>query len=173
MLEFTRSVRASRRALGLSQASLAGIAEVSLATLQNLEAGRANPSMSVLERILEPLGLGVEIRSESADWAALAALGAPFAAEGVWRGRRDGASLAAHVRGGALDIVVADPGTPDRERKLECLEALLLALRLHFPTVHQRYFGRSPLVASMLGGTPSGRVIKLSRLARATLAEYL
>lgn len=173
MFELIRSVRASRRALGLSQASLAGIADVSLATLQNLEAGRANPSMSVLERILEPLGLGVEVRPEPADWDALAAHGAPLAAEGTWRGRRDGASLAAHVRRAALEVDRMAVGSPDRQRKLECLQALLLALKLHFPGTYRRHLGRSPLVASLLADGPSGRVIKLSRLARATLAEYL
>ena len=71
-------VRVRRGSLGITQASLCSRAGVSRATLQNLEAGRANPSLGTLLRVLDVLGLDLECCEQSTDWDALCALGLPL-----------------------------------------------------------------------------------------------
>ena len=160
-----------RRALGLSQAALAAEAGVSLATVQNIEAGRANPSIGTLEKVLVPLGLRLALGPEPADWGALASLGLPLFDPDPTPVPATPANLARHVHQ-AVHEIEAEPGAPDAERKRECLQALLLAVRTHFPSVHRAWFARSAPIRGM-ETPPSGRTIKLARIARARLAEYL
>ena len=171
-MSIDQTIRYTRRSLGISQTDLAVRAGVSLATLQNLEAGRANPSLSTLERLLEPLGLGLEVQPREADWEAVAALGLPLRGQGPRGLPVDEASLLNHIHRAALDLA-RQPDLPDRERKSECLQALLLAIRSHFPSRYKRWFRRSPLIRDLLPNELSGRLIKLSRIARQPLAEIL
>ncbi len=55
-------IRQRRRSLGISQRDLAEIAGVSLHTLSDVESGKGNPTLTILSRILEPLGLELAIR---------------------------------------------------------------------------------------------------------------
>lgn len=57
-------VRSRRRALGISQADAAELAGVSVHTLSNIESGKGNPTVEVLEKVLSVLGL--ELRVEVA-----------------------------------------------------------------------------------------------------------
>ena len=45
--------------MSLSQGDLAEMAEVSLATLKNIERGIGNPSFGTIEKLLEVLGLEI------------------------------------------------------------------------------------------------------------------
>jgi len=171
-VRISEPIRETRRLLGISQTALAVRAGVSLATLQNIEAGRANPSVSTLERLLAPLGLGLAVEPRQADWDALAAFGLPLTGSGAGGLRVDEESLLGYLHRAALDLS-RRPALPDGERKTECLQALLLALRGHFPSHYRRWFRRSPLILDLVADEPSGRVIKLSRLAREALAEIL
>ncbi len=171
-MKISRPIREARHALGLSQTALAVRAGVSLATLQNIEADRANPSVSTLEKLLGPLGLGLTVEPRQADWDDLAGLGLPLSRR-QWHGpRADEGSLLGHIQRAVLDLA-RRPDLRDRERKRECLQALLLAIKSHFPSHYKRWFRRSPLIRDLVSEEPSGRVIKLSRLARQPLAKIL
>lgn len=161
----------ARREAGLTQAALAAAAGVSLATVQSVEAGRANPSLGTLRSLLGPLGLEIALREVPADWDRLAALGLPLAAAEPAPAPATAAELARQFHLGARELE-RDASAPDAERKRECLRALLLAVRNHFPSVYRAWFRRSGPVRR-LPGPPSGREIKLARIARARLAEYL
>jgi transcriptional regulator with XRE-family HTH domain len=54
-------LRDRRRSLGILQEDLAGLAGISVHTLSNLESGKGNPSLDVLERLLDCLGLQMTI----------------------------------------------------------------------------------------------------------------
>jgi transcriptional regulator with XRE-family HTH domain len=54
-------LRERRRSLGILQEDLAGLAGISVHTLSNLESGKGNPSLDVLERLLDCLGLQLTI----------------------------------------------------------------------------------------------------------------
>jgi len=165
-------VRETRRGLGLTQTELAVTGGVSLATVQTVEAGRANPSLRTLERILSPLGLALEVTSAAADWDALAALGLPLTTSSSPEPGPAVEELPHLVRCAAVELS-RRADLPDRERRRECLEGFLLALRGHFPTRFARWFGRSELIEGLVPRRASGRVIRLSRIARDTLARLL
>ena len=52
-------IKTRRKKLSLSQGDLAEMAEVSLATLKNIERGIGNPSFGTIEKLLEVLGLEI------------------------------------------------------------------------------------------------------------------
>ena len=54
-------VRQRRELLGLLQSQLASISGVGLRTLQLVEGGKGNPSLDKLLRIVDPLGLTLEL----------------------------------------------------------------------------------------------------------------
>jgi transcriptional regulator with XRE-family HTH domain len=54
-----------RQSLGISQQGLADLAGISVHTLSNLEGGKGNPSLKVLERLLDCLGLQIIIEPRS------------------------------------------------------------------------------------------------------------
>jgi len=167
-----RQIRERRRLLGLSQSALARAAGVSLATVQNTEAGRANPALSTLSSLLAPLGLAADVAPTPADWDALVALGLPLAGEPPRDVVRDAETLRRHI-GRATLALARDRQQAGAERKREGLQALLLALHTHFPSVTRRWLRASPPVRALLRVAPSGRVVKLARIARQTLSEYL
>jgi transcriptional regulator with XRE-family HTH domain len=59
--ELAAQIRARRKILKITQRDLAEIGDVSLRTLKAVEKGKANPTIDILERILEPLGLKIAI----------------------------------------------------------------------------------------------------------------
>lgn len=173
LAEVARWVRRRRRALGLTQADLRARAGVSLATVQGIEAGTANPAFETLRRVLEALGLCLDVRPRDAAWDVLAHFGLPLAGAEGSEGAREIEDLPDAVRAAALELRGEEERGDGRQRRRESLEALLLALRLHFPSLHERWFGRAPAVLGLVPGRPSGRVVKLARVARALLARRL
>ncbi len=170
--EIGREVRRARNALRLTQARLAARAGVSLPTVQNVEAGRANPAHSTLCRLLGPLGLSLELGVPRADWDALSAHGLPLGRGPAPRTRSRAASLVRLVGDATLDLALS-PAGPESDRRREALQALLLAIRTHFPTFFRRRLDRLPAVRLLLPAEPSGRVVKLGRIARDAVAGYL
>ena len=54
-------IRIRRKELGITQPHLAEIAEVSVNTLYKIERGEANPTLEVLYKLLNVLGLELQI----------------------------------------------------------------------------------------------------------------
>ena len=165
-------VRTARKKLGISQLELSHLSDVSLATIQNLESGRANPSLKTLTSILSQLGIELGFADAPADWEALVDHGLPLSKQSSATQPPTAGGLLHHLRLAARDI---DRGlaTDDAERKRESLEALLLALATSFPSSYRKWFARSRLFERFTPNCPNGRVIKLKRIAEARLAEYL
>jgi hypothetical protein len=59
------------------------------------------------------------------------------------------------------------------QRKRDALAALILALLIHYPSTYERYLAGVGPVESIVPSDVSGRVVKLYRVAREKLAEYL
>ncbi len=55
-------IKKRRKLLSITQRELAELAEVGINTLTKVERGEANPSLAVLNRILDTLGLEIEVR---------------------------------------------------------------------------------------------------------------
>jgi len=167
-----RWIRRTRRELGLTQATLSAEAGVSLATVQNVEAGTANPSLATLEKLLGALGLRLRVGPDGADWDLLASFGLPLTTAESRPPRAGIGDLPEQISQAALELSRGERDEA-RQRKLESLQALLLALSQHFPSVYRQWFGRVPIVRRLVPPEPSGRIIKLARVASSRLAEAL
>lgn len=67
LVSLSESIRKRRKELKLSQSSLAGIAGLSSNTISLIERGEANPSLEVMQKIADVLGmvLKLEIRNSN------------------------------------------------------------------------------------------------------------
>jgi len=54
-------LRERRQSLGIRQRDLADLAEIAVHTLSNIESGKGNPSLEVLGRLMDCLGLKMTI----------------------------------------------------------------------------------------------------------------
>jgi len=61
-MEIRAQIKARRIALGLKQEDLAEMAEVSLATIKDIDRGVGNPSLKTLEKIANVLGLVIVLQ---------------------------------------------------------------------------------------------------------------
>lgn len=78
MLQLSKKLKEHRKELRISQSALAQAASISLATLQNIEAGKANPSFKTLETLFNALGLTVEIKAQRLDLSRWISYGLPL-----------------------------------------------------------------------------------------------
>jgi predicted transcriptional regulator len=62
-------LRSRRQILGVDQKTLAQVAGVSVHALSDLESGKGNPTLSTLQRVLEALGLTLQVRVQEMDHA--------------------------------------------------------------------------------------------------------
>jgi transcriptional regulator with XRE-family HTH domain len=167
-----QAIRRQRLELGFTQAEVARRSGVSLATLQNIEAGRANPAFSTLSKVLDELALTPCCQAVEPDWDALCGLGLPMSAAQASRKMPGSGDRLIRELAPALAALSRD-AVAGTSREAEAIQALLLALRLHFPDFFAARFSRSSLAWKLTTREPDGRVIKLYRIARAALAEYL
>ncbi len=61
-MDLAQIIKERRDKLGISQESLAQMAEVGIATLKDIERGKGNPRISTIEKIMEVLGLEMVFR---------------------------------------------------------------------------------------------------------------
>ena len=61
-MELSKTIKERRSSLKISQADLAEMAGVSLATVKDIERGKGNPSILTLEKLLDVLGLELVFR---------------------------------------------------------------------------------------------------------------
>lgn len=163
-------LRERRLAIGMTQQRLAQLADVSLATLQNIEAARANPEISTLDKLARELGLDVQIVPQKADWAQWSHLGLPLML------MHDRPAPAAR---NSRDVLVSElirisqhlDEVRPRTREGDALRAFFIAIRDHYPSVWRLtpksihlWVRKNPL---------DRRLIKLRRMAISRLSEYL
>ena len=60
-MELGSIISSRRKQLGINQDDLAQIAEVSIATVKDIERGKSNPSLKTLEKICVVLGLEIKL----------------------------------------------------------------------------------------------------------------
>ncbi len=62
MKEIAQTIKERRQFLNITQSDLADIAGISVRSLKAIELGKANPTLSILEKILDTLGLTIKIK---------------------------------------------------------------------------------------------------------------
>ena len=177
-------IRDARTLQGLTQTELAYRSGVSLPTVQNMEAGRANPSLSTLNAVLGALGLELSAAPRPADWDELAMCGAPLMVREDPTDTEDGRPvresqvrpgpdlLLKNLRDACLELRDAS-GATDLERRREAIQALLVAIRSHFPGFYGEHVAGVELYEEHLSAPITARTIRLARAAVAALARYL
>lgn len=66
-MELSKIVKERRETLNISQIDLAEISGISIATIKDIERGKANPSVKTLERMAETLGLELTLSVKRVD----------------------------------------------------------------------------------------------------------
>ncbi len=61
-MDLAKIIKERRDKLGISQESLAQMAEIGIATLKDIERGKGNPRISTVEKIMEVLGMEMEFQ---------------------------------------------------------------------------------------------------------------
>lgn len=61
-MELQDTMKERRKTLSLSQNDLAEMAELSLATIKDIERGKGNPSISTVSKIMDVLGMEIIYR---------------------------------------------------------------------------------------------------------------
>ena len=61
-MELNEVIKSRRKVLAISQLDLAEMAEVSLATVKDIERGKGNPSLSTVNKLLGVLGLEMDFK---------------------------------------------------------------------------------------------------------------
>lgn len=61
-MELNEVIKSHRKVLAISQLDLAEMAEVSLATVKDIERGKGNPSLSTVNKLLGVLGLEMDFK---------------------------------------------------------------------------------------------------------------
>lgn len=61
-MELNEVIKSRRKVLAISQLDLAEMAEVSLATVKDIERGKGNPSLSIVNKLLGVLGLEMDFK---------------------------------------------------------------------------------------------------------------
>ncbi len=65
MKEIGKIIKSRRKLLNINQITLSGLADVSINTLTKIERGEANPSINVLNKVLDTLGMEIKITIKS------------------------------------------------------------------------------------------------------------
>lgn len=66
-MEMREVIKQRRLVLGISQQDLTDFSGVGLRTIRQIEAGKGNPSIGTLNKILDSLGLEIDIRIKKPD----------------------------------------------------------------------------------------------------------
>jgi transcriptional regulator with XRE-family HTH domain len=160
-----------RRALGLTQTELAHLSGVSLPTIQNLEKGRGNPSLSILEPIGRVLGIDLRFEIHKTDWSQLIAAGVPLMGqENVSHGQINLENMLCELRLACVEVFENAQIDP---RNKEALSAFLIAIKSHYPAFYKKKLARCPAARELTSVEVTGRMIELKRLALARVSEIL
>jgi len=157
-----------RKSLGLSQVSLATLARISLPTLQNIEAGKANPSWDVVTKLSKALKIKITLESEEIDWALIGSLGVPMMSEKPIK-RQFSEAAESELKRAFFEIFKLNKPLPERD--LEALIAYAMALRDHEPTYFKTFkkFVSEAELNKKIKQMNFGRLIKLRRIALAQM----
>jgi hypothetical protein len=105
--------------------------------------------------------------SDEALWDALADCGVPLSKTGDAVIRPSAEQLPRLLRSAARALGAGDG------RKRECLAAFLLALATSYPSRYEEWSEGSPEIALLIADPPTGRMLKLKRIAERRLSEIL
>lgn len=171
-------LKKQRQDLGISQNHLAQLSGLSLASIQNMEAGKSNLSISNLASLLEVLGFDLKLVRRQVEWEKLICYGLPILPAKTLEGAGvpEIELLEKILVGACAEFIQRDEPESHRNlREREALQALILALRDHYPKLFKQKFHSYRVIRELSPRTDeiSGKIIKLRRIAIDSLSSYL
>ena len=154
----------------LSQVKLAHESGVSLPTIQNIEAGKANPTIEVIEKLLHVFGLQYQVLTPEFDPERAAAFGVPLLSHDSHHQML--------VNKNTLKIEARKWLHSLMEQKLSerdklAVIAFLKAIKDHYPSFYEHEISTSFYDQLIQQHVKDGRVIKLRRIALSNVSQYL
>lgn len=174
--EFCELIKTTRSQLGLSQFSLAAISNVSLPTIQNIEAGRANPSLEVILKLFKVLKIEIQFSLKKIDWDCLAQGGVPLTFTNHSNGSKkppNKEEFETELKRAYLFLT-----RPQQEidseppRNWEAFISYLWALSSHYPNAFYKIFKTDFSIDTYLEKYSYNKLIKLRRLALSQIKNY-
>ena len=155
---------------GWSQVKLAHESGVSLPTIQNIEADKANPTIEVLEKLLKALGLEIQIFSSPFNSERASSFGVPLSSSQ--------AKTRINVNKNTLKTETRQWLQNLNEKKLSEREelsviAFLRGIHDHYPSYYRNEISTPLFDEKIRKYQKDGRVIKLRRIALANMSHYL
>ncbi len=158
-----------RTDLGLTQMELATQSGISLPTIQNIESGKANPSLEILTRVLNVLGLEIKVSVAGfqADTAIL--LGVPLSSKQFSTLIKPSRNLLCIEARKWAHYFRENVFT---ERETLAMTSFLCALKDYWPSIYKEI--ECPIFDKLISiSRNNGHLIKLRRIAIANLSTYL
>ncbi len=155
--------------LGLTQMELATKSGISLPTIQNIESGKANPSLDILTKILNVLGLEIKVSAPAFQVEKAILLGVPLSSNQsntLIKPSRDMLFLEARKWAHYFRENIFS------ERESLAMTSFLCALKDYWPSIYSDI--ECPIFDKQIESSRNnGRLIKLRRMAIARLSTYL
>lgn len=169
-------LKSERQKLGISQSHLAQLSGLSLASIQNAEAGKSNLSISNLASLLEVLGYDLQLVKRQVEWEQLAGYGLPIlpAKTSVKRKQWDTAEFSKLLVAGCKEVLNSNSSSAKKlQREKEALQAMLLAIKEHYPHFFESHLSAFQIIDDIYPNEINGKLIKLRRIAIENLAKFL
>lgn len=165
-MRLSKIIKQRRKELTLSQQDLANKAGLSLATVQNIEANKANPEWLTVQNLLEALGLELNTNYKHLDLENLIHLGCPLITDKKMQFKPNRYQLIHELN----DLAIKTTSLKKDTRELAAVCSFLCAIRDHYPSVWKetpnnlkKWFKNNIQMTS----------IKLRRLSLEKLGSYL
>lgn len=142
---------------------------ISLPTIQNIESGKANPSLDILTRVLHVLGLEIKVSAPGFQAETAILLGVPLSTN----------QLTTLIKPSRSRLVIEARKWAHyfrenvfSEREALAMTSFLCALKDHWPSIYHEI--ECPLFNKLISiSRNNGHLIKLRRIAVANLSRYL
>ena len=160
-----------RKLIGLNQSELAFQAGCCLATIQNIEAGVANPSIETLKVICEALGLEIEAQTSKVNWKRLCDYG--LVTEEFSSNLLKSENLNQFEFLKLLSLAVTEVKDLYDSNNRRALRALLFAIGEEFPKFFKKRFAKNLNIQNLLYKPMTPRELRLSESSRERLRLFL
>jgi transcriptional regulator with XRE-family HTH domain len=165
----TKELKNKRKSLNLSQQKLSELAQVSLPTIQNIEAGKSNPTIDVLNRISQVLGFNINLSIKQTDWNLLSILGVPITNNKIKSSTKPYKDLLLLE----LKKVIVNIDIHQNNRYQTAVAATLLALKTHWPSTFNQFGQLKNKINLMIESQDAAALLKLRRISIEKLSVYL
>jgi transcriptional regulator with XRE-family HTH domain len=172
--QISKQIKESRTFLNLTQVELAQLAVVSLPTLQNIESGKSNPSLSIVLNLLEVLGLNLKMDTHPIDWNLLSINGIPLLLNSdIKLSSTESTIPNEFTRELRKALLLLKQGLLNvKSREVEAFIAYLWALRDHYISSYKKIVGEDIKLDSYINKNNINNLIKLRRIAIANIRSF-